>query len=144
MRNVIGIISFTLYFALSFTKADSVTLTSDPIEDGIVSAQRAAGMQWLESRSGMPSARMLPLSFFDKGVPTFIVPGNSAAYLFSSTLSFAASYPVQRLNEGRRLAVNHRGSTHYARGGVEDFASRMYRLFFETRIRERKRPWPSN
>jgi hypothetical protein len=118
------------------------------MEAGIVGAERAAGIQWLGSPGGMPSARMLPLSFYDKGAPDFILTGNSSAYLFFSTLSFAASYPVQRRNaaksEGRRPAVNHRGSTHYARGGVEEFAWQIYRLFFETRIRERKPLRPSD
>jgi hypothetical protein len=118
------------------------------MEAGIVGIERAAGIQWLASQGGMPSARMLQLSFYDKGAPDFTATGNSAAYLFFSTLSFAASYPVQRLNaakaEGRRPAVNHMGSPHYARGGLEEFASRMYKLFFETRIRERKQPRPSD
>ncbi len=149
MRNVIGIISFTLCIALSLTKADSISLASDPIEAGVLTAERAAGMQWLAPRGGMPSARMLPLSFFDKGASTSIVTGSSSGYLFFSTIiSFGANYPVQRRNaspmEGRHPAGDRGGSTHYARGGIEEFGRRMYRVFFEIRIRERKHPRPSD
>ena len=148
MRNVIGIISFTLSVALTLTKADSISFVSSPIEAGIVRADRTAGMQWLASRDGMPSGPMLPPSFFEKGTPSSIMPSNSTAYLFFSTLSFAANYPIQRRNatpaDGRHPAINREGSTHYASSGIEEFGRRMYRVFFETRIRERKKPRPSD
>jgi len=148
MRNVIGIISFTLSVALSLSKADSISLVSGPIEPGIVRVERTAGMQWLASRGGMPSGPMLSPSFFEKRTPSSIVTSNSTAYLFFSTLSFAANYPIQRRNaappDGRHPANNHEGSTHYARSGIEEFGRRMYRMLFETRIRERKKPRPSD
>jgi hypothetical protein len=148
MRNVIGLIPFTLCVALSVTKADSISLASAPIEARVVRAQRVATKQWLASRDGSASARILPRSFFDKATPSSTVTTGSTAYLFFCTLGFEANYPIQNRATipagGRHAATERGGSTHPASGGIEEFGRRMYHLFFETRIRERKQRRPSD
>ncbi len=151
MQNVIGIIPFTLCVALSVTKADSISLASAAIETRVVRAEPAAMMPSLASRDGAPCGRILPRSFFDKATfdkATYssTVTTGSTAYLFLSTLGFGANYPMGHRQatfpaDGRHAAG---GSTHAARGGIEELGRRLYRLFFETRIREGKQRPPSD
>ena len=149
MQNVIGIIPFTLCVALSVTKADSIYLTSAPIGNRVVRAERAAMMPSLASHDGSPSVRFLPRSFLDKATYSPTVTTGSTAYLFVSTLGFGANYPLGHGHatypaDGRHAAFEHGRLTHAARGGIEDLGRRLYHLFFETRIRERKPRPPSD
>jgi hypothetical protein len=148
MQRVIAIVPLTVCLALSVTKADSISLASSPIEARVVLADRAAPLQWAASPDGSGSTRILPLSFFDKTTQFSSVTIGSTVYLFFSTLGFGANYPVQRRAtepaHGRRAALEYGTSAHAARGGIEEFGRRMYRLFFETRVRERKAPRPSD
>ena len=148
MQRVMAMVPLTVCLALSVTKADSISLASAPIEARVVWAERAAAMHWLTSRDGPGAGRILPLSFFGKAAYSSTVKTDSTAYLFFSTLSFGANYPIQRRAsipaDGRRAALEHGNSARAARGGIEEFGRRVYRVLFETRIQERKARRPSD
>ena len=158
MQRVIAVIPLTLCLALSVTKADSISLASTPVGARVLPTERTAARQWLAARDVPGFPRLLPLPFFDRAAFDKAAfdrvafspagPTASTAYVFLSALRFGVNYPIQRpagiAADGRRAALPHLSDAHAARGGIEELGLRVYRVLFETRIRERKPRRPSD
>jgi hypothetical protein len=139
MKNVIGVVPFTVCLALSVTKADSISLTSAPIDARVTGG--ALTLQWMGSQHGSLFSTILSQSFLDKGAYPSMVTFDRSRYLFFSSQGAGANYFV-----GQRHAALHSEERHTAiengapnsRRGSKDWGQRIYHILFETRIRRWK------